>query len=147
MTLLKFRQYFLKKITFNTLPIMRVLQTTLSCLFLWALLALAPSACYYDSEEELYGTAPANCDTVGVRYSVEVKAIFDAQCARCHVPGSAQYSGIPMGDHAQLAKFAKNGKLVGRINNVSNPMPPSGLMAACDRARIEAWVRAGAPNN
>ncbi len=110
-------------------------------------LAALPSACYYDNEEDLYGSNPTNCDTVGMRFSLEVKTIFDAQCAACHVPGSSQYSGIPLGSHAQIETIAKNGKLINRINNPSSPMPPSGLMSACDRARIEAWVRAGAPNN
>ncbi len=118
----------------------------LTVLFLSALM-LVLSACYYDNEEDLYGDSPTQCDTAGVRYSVEVKSIFDANCAACHVPGNSQYSGIPLQTHAQLEGMAKNGKLVNRINNSASPMPPSGLMPLCDRARIEAWVRAGAPNN
>ncbi|MCS6928449.1 MAG: cytochrome c [Saprospiraceae bacterium] len=106
-----------------------------------------PSACVYDNEEDLYGGSLTGCDTTNMRFSVEVKAIFDANCARCHVPGMPSYSGIPMNTHAQMEAFAKSGKLVNRINSTANPMPPSGLMATCDRARIEAWVRAGAPNN
>lgn len=125
----------------------RIMKWALLMFLIFASIVLGPSACYYDNEEDLYGTAPGGCDTVGMRFSVEVKAIFDANCARCHVPGSAQYSGIPLATHAQMEAAAKNGKLVGRINNASSPMPPSGLMPACDRARIEAWVRAGAPNN
>lgn len=126
---------------------MRIFKSVLFPLLFFAGVALAPSACYYDNEEDLYGITPDGCDTVGVRFSAEVKAIFNANCAPCHVPGSAQYSGIPLATHTQMEAVAKNGKLVGRINNVSSPMPPSGLMPACDRARIEAWVRAGAPNN
>ncbi len=126
---------------------MKYFRFALVVLLFGSLLTALPSACYYDNEEDLYGSAPTNCDTVGMRFSVEVKTIFDAQCAACHVPGSSQYSGIPLGTHAQLEASAKSGKLVNRINNSSSPMPPSGLMSACDRARIEAWVRAGAPNN
>ncbi len=115
--------------------------------FVFIALFFSPLACYYDNEEDLYGTDVTDCDTAGMRFSVEVRATFEAKCATCHVPGSTQYSGIPLGTHAQMENMAKNGKLVGRINNVANPMPPSGLMSACERARIEAWVRAGAPNN
>ncbi|MCS7037333.1 MAG: hypothetical protein RMJ33_06925 [Saprospiraceae bacterium] len=126
---------------------MRISLISAASLLLLAVIAFLSPACTYDNEEDLYGNDLTGCDTVGMRFSVEVKAVFDANCARCHVPGSPQYSGIAMGTHAQMENFAKNGKLVGRINNASSPMPPSGLMAACDRARIEAWVRAGAPNN
>lgn len=126
---------------------MRIFCVPSVAFLLIALMALLASACTYDNEEDLYGNDLTNCDTTRVRYSVEVKAIFDANCARCHVPGSPQYSGIAMGTHAQISNFTQNGRLVGRINNASSPMPPSGLMSACDRARIEAWVRAGAPDN
>ncbi len=126
---------------------MRISWVPSATFLLVAVMAILASACTYDNEEDLYGKDLINCDTVSVRYSVEVKAIFDANCARCHVPGSAQFSGIPMGTHAQISNFTQNGRLVGRINNASSPMPPSGLMSACDRARIEAWVRAGAPDN
>lgn len=126
---------------------MRHIRLLTVLLLFGSFLPLLPSACRYDNEEDLYGDNPTPCDTAGMRFSVEIRATFEANCARCHVPGAAQYSGIPLATHAQMEAMAKNGRLVGRINNSANPMPPSGLMPDCQRAQIEAWVRAGALNN
>jgi hypothetical protein len=59
----------------------------------------------------------------------------------------ASYSGIPFETHAQIEAVAKNGKLLNRINSQSAPMPQTGLMSVCNRAKIEAWVRSGALDN
>lgn len=118
----------------------------LVCLFGLALLAL-PVGCYYDNEEDLFGPAPTVCDTTGIRYSVEVKKILQDNCYTCHLPGGSSYSGIPFETHAQLRAVALDGKLVDRINNAAAPMPQTGLMDKCSREKLEAWVKAGAPNN
>lgn len=119
----------------------------LVALALFALLTAPPTACYYDNEEDLYGPPLTNCDTVGMRFSVEIKQIFEQNCNSCHVSSSPSYSQIPFETHAQIEAIAKNGKLLNRINSQSAPMPQSGLMSLCNRAKIEAWVRAGALNN
>lgn len=116
----------------------------LACL---TLIVLPPSGCYWDNEEELYGTDPANCDTTGIRYSVEIKAILQNNCSSCHTAAGSTYSGISYETYDQFRTVALNGKLLDRINNQSAPMPQTGLMSVCNRQKIEAWVKAGAPNN
>lgn len=115
------------------------------------LLAIAlfvfPSGCYYDNEEDLYGPPLANCDTVGMRFSTEIRAIMAQNCDECHLSTSSTPAGFNFETHAEVEAVAKNGKLLNRTNSQSLPMPPSGLLSACDRAKIEAWVKAGAPNN
>lgn len=111
------------------------------------LLLALPSGCYYDNEEDLYGPALTNCDTAGMRFSVEIRAIMQQNCDGCHLPSSSTYSGYTFETHAQVEAVAKNGKLLNRTNSQSLPMPPTGLLSACNRAKIEAWVNAGAPNN
>ncbi len=117
--------------------------------FLVALLAVFGSpGCYWDNEEDLYGPNPvANCDTTGMRFSVEISQIMEANCNSCHLSSSPSYSGIPYENHEQFRAVALSGKLLDRINNQSSPMPESGLMSLCNRLKIEAWVKAGAPNN
>lgn len=119
----------------------------LSALMLLVLLLAMPFSCYYDNEEDLYGPPLTNCDTTGIRFSVEIKQIFEQNCNSCHLSTSPSYSGIPFETHAQIEAVAKSGKLLNRINSQSAPMPQSGLMPLCNRAKIEAWVRAGALNN
>ena len=116
----------------------------LSCFILLSL----PAGCYWDNEEDLYGPDPTtNCDTTNMRYSVEIKQIMDEHCSSCHLSTSSTFSGIPYETHAQFQTVALNGKLLDRINNQAAPMPETGLMSLCNRLKIEAWVKAGAPNN
>jgi len=110
-------------------------------------LSVFPAGCYYDNEEDLYGPPLTNCDTVGMRFGTEIRAIMTQNCDECHLSTSSTYSGFTFQTHAEVESVAKNGKLLNRINSQSLPMPPSGLLSACDRAKIEAWVKAGAPNN
>lgn len=111
------------------------------------LLALSlPSGCYYDNEEERFPST--SCDTTGIRYSVEVRQIMQNNCDRCHLSTAANYSSIPFESYEEVRAVALSGKLVERINDASSPMPEDvGLMSLCNRQKIEAWVKAGAPNN
>lgn len=102
-------------------------------------------ACFYDSEEELYGTT-GGCDTTNIRYSVEVQTLLQNNCYSCHTVNS-NVSGFPFETYETLLPYAQNGQLVSRINDAGNPMPPTGLLPDCDREKIEAWVNAGAPKN
>lgn len=124
------------------------MKKTLAALGLLVCLTLSwlPAGCYWDNEEDLYGTDLA-CDTVGIRYSVEIKAIIQDNCNSCHTASSATYSGISYETYDQFRTVALNGKLLDRINNQAAPMPQTGLMSVCNRQKIEAWVNAGAPNN
>lgn len=114
--------------------------------FVLLLALLAPStACWYDNEEELYG-GTGGCDTTNIAYSLEVQNILTNNCYSCHSV-SNNVSGFPFDSYAQLKAYADNGKLGASIRDISNPMPPTGLMSECDINRIEAWINAGAPDN
>lgn len=108
-----------------------------------------PSACFYDNEEDLYGET-SSCDTAGIRYSVEIKAILAENCDKCHIDGASEFSGYELGNYDALKAYVDDGKLIERTNDASSPMPPKsdgGLLPDCDRQKIKAWVNAGAPNN
>jgi len=113
-------------------------------LAVWALFSL-PSACTYNNEEDLYGPVET-CDTVGMRYSVEIRQILENNCYSCHTVAN-NISGYPFEDFETLHDYAVSGTLVARINDTVKPMPESGLMSLCNRQKIEAWVNAGAPDN
>lgn len=101
------------------------------------------SACYYDNEEDLYGIA--QCDTANIRYSVEVAKILQDNCYSCHST-SSNVAGSPFETYDRLRPFAQS-NLVARMKDAANPMPPLGRLRDCDIAKVEAWVKAGAPNN
>jgi uncharacterized membrane protein len=123
------------------------MKNKLLLLGLLALLTGLQTACYYDNEEDLYGAGGGgNCDTTNVSFSADVQPVINANCVSCHAPGGQQES-TPLTNYNEIKTYADNGKLVGRTQNSSLPMPPTGLMTQCNQDIIEAWVNAGAPNN
>jgi hypothetical protein len=110
-------------------------------------------SCYYDNEEELYGTSSATCDTASVKYATVVKPLIDAQCATsgCHNASTAS-AGANLSTYTTTKSYITNAKdfFVGSIKHTSgfSAMPKGGSkMATCDIAKIESWITAGMPNN
>jgi len=113
-----------------------------------------PSGCFYDNEEELYPVV--TCDTASMSYTNDIKPILVAKCYKCHSNANSVGQGAPaFEDFAEfklraVGNLPTNQKLLNRINNAAAPMPPlseGGLLAECDRSKIESWVKAGAPEN
>lgn len=113
------------------------------------------TGCYYNNEEELYPDIII-CDTVSMSYAMDIKPILIAKCYKCHSNANSPGQGAPAFENfadfqlRAIGNVAENQKLLNRINNQATPMPPlseGGLLADCDRAKIEAWVKAGAPEN
>jgi hypothetical protein len=125
------------------------------------ILCLTAAACYYDTQEKLYGIASqnANCDTTGVTYSTNlvasksVSAIINANCNSCHSQSQAQHNGgsIILDNYAALVVQANtNGNLMGDINHSAghNAMPLNGgMLSACQIAVIQHWIDLGKPQN
>lgn len=85
---------------------------------------------------------PPDPITTTVKYNSDVKTIIDANCVGCHGAISPN-AGLSLTNYTQVRNAAENGNLVGRINNVSSPMPPSGLMSSNNRAIIDQWIADG----
>lgn len=107
------------------------------------------NACYYDSEEYLYGNQVQPCDTSAVKYSTVIAPLVASNCNSCH--SSASPSGNVVTDnYTGLAAIAANGKLWGAVNhnNGFSAMPKGGnKLSNCELAKIRIWIQAGAPNN
>lgn len=115
-----------------------------------------PSGCYYDNEEELYGPDTTACDTANMSYLNDIKPILVAKCYKCHSNANSVSQGAPAFENFADFRLRAAGnvdpsqKVLNRINSISIPMPPlseGGLIAECDRKKIEAWVNAGALEN
>jgi mono/diheme cytochrome c family protein len=122
-------------------------------LVLIILVAVVFAGCYYHKEvtPPPTTTTTAGCDTLVVRYSVEIKNILSANCYSCH-SGNAVYGGGHKYDvyPGDLVTMAQNGKLVKAITHSPGafPMPQNApMLSACDIAKIRWWVTNGAPNN
>jgi hypothetical protein len=109
------------------------------------IISLSIPSCYYDNEQELYGTT--TCDTTTVSYANDIVPILENNCYGCHDAGSFSISNAQFDSYNLLKNYANDGQLINRTNDVANPMPPAQLMDDCNRNIIKAWVEAGAPNN
>ena len=104
-----------------------------------------PSGCYYDNEEDLYGTV--TCDTTALSYKNDIVPILNIYCYACHVPNSGQAGATEFDTYSGLQPLVQN--VVLRMEDPFSPMPPttSPQPSACDIAKIKAWVNAGALDN
>ena len=102
------------------------------------------SSCYYDNEEFLYGND--DCVAEGVSFASDIEPIINTSCAisGCHVQGG---NGNGVYDNYDNVKAkVDNGSLQQRIL-IDQNHPPNGRLSTCQLIFIEAWVKAGAPNN
>jgi hypothetical protein len=123
-----------------------LMKKNLICICIVGTLLSAP-ACYYDSEEELYGTA--ECNLSDITYTTAVLPIIDDNCYGCH-KASVNSGNINLEGYTQLKKFVDNGQLLGSIKHESgfSAMPKNiAKLLDCEIAKIEAWVDAGALDN
>ncbi len=110
------------------------------------------TGCAYHKADIEY-PAPGGCDTINMRYSVEIKAILDANCKSCH--DGTDVSGYDLYDHATIAGLALDGNftygtlLSAVMHEGGAPEMPQGgpKLTDCDINKIAAWVHAGAPDN
>jgi cytochrome c5 len=79
-----------------------------------------------------------------VHYQPEVQTIMFNNCITCH-SGAAPSAGLRLDNYGDTRYATEYGKLIDRINNASNPMPPSGLLPAATRQLMDKWVVDGYP--
>ena len=105
------------------------------------------TSCYYDVEEELYGTTA--CSTDGMTYSGDVLGIISANCYKCH-DAANNFGNITLEGYDNLKKYVDSGQLLGVIKRQPgfSPMPKNEPpLVDCDIAKIEQWIADGALNN
>jgi hypothetical protein len=93
------------------------------------------------------------CDTMSVTFSGTIQPILNTNCTGCHGSNNPP-KGIDLTTHAGVMVVANDGRLYKAVNHLAGaaPMPripPNGarLLSECIRARINAWLNKGAPNN
>ena len=77
-----------------------------------------------------------------VTYEDDVQAIIVTNCVTCHSGPNAN-AGLQLTSYVNVRAAAEQGNLLNRINNGSNPMPPSGLLPPETRQIIDQWVADG----
>ncbi len=112
-------------------------------ILLLGIIALGVSSCYYDNKEELYPEDPNACETTGLTYDKDIKAIFVNGCAvsGCHVAGDQSPA---------LETYDEVKNNISRIETralVEKTMPTSGPLASCTQSQLTQWIADGYPEN
>ena len=105
------------------------------------------SGCYYDSEDELYGTV--ECDVADMSLANDILPILEKDCYQCH-SAAANFGNITLEGYQNLLKYVNDGALLGVVKHEAgySPMPKNGAkLLDCEIAKIESWIELGALNN
>jgi cytochrome c553 len=89
------------------------------------------------------------CDTVNMKYSVNMQPILAANCYSCHANGRYE-SGVRLETYSQVSQRALSGQLLGVISHKSGfPAMPYQLpkLSDCNINKIKSWIDRGAQNN
>lgn len=109
------------------------------------------SSCYYDNEQDLYGTDVTACDTTNITYLGKVAPIIDNKCYSCHSNANAADSGgaISLEGYVNIADYAADNLLCSiQHGSGCSAMPKGGgKIPDCDITVIKMWIDAGYPNN
>jgi hypothetical protein len=113
------------------------------------------SSCYYDNNEELYGTI--NCDTVDISYTADILPILENACLTCHnttsagvLGGGNNLEGFDNLSNYIIAGDAQNSTFyasVAWIPGTSFMPQGSEKLSSCNIAQIRSWINGGATNN
>ena len=110
------------------------------------------TACYWDSEEELYGNIP--CNPSNVSYQNDVQPILMLNCYECHSAVNAPNDGdgLNLEGYVNFALYTQNDAdiLLGAIKHdgTAEPMPEDGpRLDLCSIQKIETWISEGRQNN
>jgi hypothetical protein len=108
------------------------------------------ASCSKQSEDVLkFQNGGGTCDTVGMRFSLNVLPILQANCYRCHAGGIVN-GGVSLDGYRNVVIQVQNGHLIAAITHAAGfvPMPfDGGKLSDCNIAIIQAWINEGAPDN
>jgi len=96
------------------------------------------------------GCVASVCDTTQVTYSGTIAPIFQTYCTGCHSGSAPSGGGVDLTVYANVVAQANSGKLWGDVSHLNgyNAMPLGGAsLSSCDLSKINAWIKAGTPNN
>lgn len=81
-------------------------------------------------------------DVTPISYDAKIRKIVKSYCVSCH-SGSRPAAGFRLTTYEEVRLQAEKGNLLSRINDITYPMPVSGLMPKETRKVIEDWAKNG----
>jgi hypothetical protein len=111
------------------------------------ILSVFLGGCYYDVEEEIYGTI--DCQSTDMSYLNDILPIIESNCYECH-DAANNNGGITLEGYDALKARVDSGQLLGAIKRESgfSAMPQNrAKLVDCTIEKIENWIQEGALNN
>ena len=118
--------------------------------FLFFGILVALTACYYDSEEDLFPEINATCNLENLSFSEDITIILNNNCWSCHANANAASFGgnLKLQNYADVVQNIE--AIIGAINHAPSysPMPKNGgKISDCNIQQIETWKVDSLPNN
>ncbi|MFT5834048.1 MAG: putative membrane protein [Cognaticolwellia sp.] len=88
------------------------------------------------------GSCSSDNDLEALTYTTDIKSLIETRCISCH-GNTSPNAGLSLTTYNQVRLFAETDTLVGRINDINNPMPTTGLLAQSERDMIQNWIDGG----
>jgi hypothetical protein len=104
-------------------------------------------SCENKNEEDLFGITP--CDTSDVSWTTDIEPILASKCYHCHYEGT-MVAPFSLQGYDNVLIRVNTGQLEGAVNHLPGrpQMPRDGpKLPECELAKINNWIRDGAPNN
>ena len=77
-----------------------------------------------------------------ITYEGDIELIMFNHCITCHA-GTTPLGDLDLTTYDNVRFTTESANLLQRINNLDNPMPPSGLLSEENRLIIEKWTTDG----
>lgn len=110
-----------------------------------AVMGLFLTSCSSDGDD------PAPDDNMNggteLTYVGSIRGIINANCTGCHGDPPSQGAPMSLTTYNDVRGAVETRNLLGRINSMTNPMPPTGQLPASTRQTIEDWIDLGMPEN
>jgi cytochrome c5 len=82
-----------------------------------------------------------------VTYEANIRQIVQSNCLTCHTNPPVNGAPMSLTTYNDVRNAVDQRGLLGRINSVANPMPPTGLMGQSLRQEFQDWADQGFPEN
>lgn len=114
----------------------RILYPLVACIFLFN--------CSSDSDDAPKDDDMENMTDI-ITYDDTIKSIMSNNCTQCH--GNTPTNGAPFSLTTYSAVSGRIDRIIARMNNESNPMPPAGVVDIDTRGTMQQWKDEGLLEN
>ncbi len=102
-------------------------------------------SCSDRSVDDLISSIPVTEEIV--TYDNTIASIINSNCIACHATVPQNGAPMPLTNYSEVTDAIINRGLNSRIDDISFPIPPTGLMLSANIIIIQEWIDNGFPEN